>query len=264
MLEVFNITTYTYIRCKIKGRASLIVKKKANPGDCMTYCLPGFRADENITFGFFEQMTDEKRNLVPGGITYLRYNSFGFDPTTIAKQIIEDVRINNYQPYIISLSVGDQIARLVERELPEVKIIAINPAFSADCLKTDALIVLYMKLAVANFFSALLGWFGQARVVRTNSKKKKQSIVLYLDCMNCLAHSELSVTTAATKGVIVSYFDMLLDNKEVVNDFMQHSPTDVIIVDSGHANTVVGRVLYKEALSKLLTADFYPPKLQDA
>lgn len=260
LLEVLNIATYTFARVKGKGKATLKVKRKAKPGDCMTYCLPGLRADEDVVFDFFEEMADEKRDLVPGGISYLRYEDYGFDPKTIAKQIVEDVKINNYQPYILSLSIGDQIARFVERELPGVKVIAINPAFNANHLKYDKLVILYMKLALANFFAALLGWLGQAQVIRTDGNRKL-SISLQLDCINCLTHSNLSVTTSATKGIIVSYFDALLENKEIVNDFRPHGPTDIFIVDSGHANTVVGRGLYKEALGKLfLATNFYPPK----
>ena len=262
LLEVYNITTYVLYRIKGKGRATLVIRKKSAKGGKMTYCIPGLKADVKETFKFFEQLTLQKPNLMPGGLTYIRYNNYGFDPEQIAKQIIRDIKRFEYEPYIISLSIGDQIARIVEAEIEGLKIIAINPIPNADCIRFDTLFVLQVKLAFLNFLTSFIGWFGELKLIGTNGQAR-QSISLYLDCLNCQAESNLEVTTEATKGLIISRYDKLLDNKEVVLNFPYLTTNQVERVDTWHANTVIGNVLYAEKMEKLLP-NFYPPKEEDA
>ncbi len=258
ILETLNIFSYTLYRAKAGGKADFLVKKKSEHGGKMTYCLPGIQANPRESFKFLEQLTLQKPDLVPGGITYIRYNNHGFDPQQIAKQIIRDINQFEYEPYIISVSIGDQVARFIEQKVENVKIIAINPATNANSLNFESLFKLQFKLMLMNIFATFGGWLGALRTVCTNSRRR-QSISLYLDCLNCLTKSELKVSSRATVGLIVSYFDRLLDNRETVLNFSYLKERQVALVDTGHANTITGGVLYAEKLEQLLR-DFYPPK----
>lgn len=262
IVETLNITSYTYYRVKAAGKANFLIKRKIGRGGQMTYCIPGAQTNPREAFNFFEQITVKYPNLVPGGISYIRYNNYGFDPEQIAKQIIRDIERFEYEPYIISISIGDQIAQLVANKVPNVKIISINPATNADSLRFENLFILQVKLAFLNTLATLGGWFGQLKTVHT-STRAKQSISLYLDHLNCLTKSEIKVSTNATVGLIISHYDQLLENREVVLNFSYLNRDQVEIVDTGHANTATGGILYAEKLENLLP-NFYPPISEDA
>lgn len=258
ILEVLNIFSYTLYRAKAGGKADFLIKKKAKQGEKMTYCLPGIQADPRESFKFLEYLTLQRPDLMPGGITYIRYNNRGFDPEQIARQIAKNIKKFEYEPYLISISIGDQIARLVEQKVDNVKIIAINPATNADSLVLENLFILQTKLVFMNILATFGGWLGNLKTIYTDDGYR-QSISLYLDCLNCLAKSELQVSSKATTGLVISCYDSILDNRETILNFSYLKEDQVALVDTGHANTITGGVLYAEKMEQLLQ-NFYSPK----
>ena len=248
---LLNIGSYAVVRSKWNGRAELIIKSRPKKGGTMTYCLPGLKSSPFAAFKFLENTRLHQRDIVPGGITYVRYSNWGFDPQKIATQIVSDIKKYDYTPYIISISVGDQIARYVEQLCPEVTIIAINPLPNCECLKYDIQITTHLKVFLINFCLAFLGWFGQIRSVKTDVKRK-QSLSLYADMLNCVSRSTLTVGEQATRAVIFSYFDEYLQNSDVRDIFYMVPDSEIAVVDTLHANTAVGGNLYRDKIIKLL------------
>lgn len=259
VLFLVNIGTYTYYRTEVNGKAKLRLKKAAKDGEIMTYCLPGLRSIPDSAFKFQEKATIYDDSFMTGGITYVYYEGSGFNPGTIAKQIVSDVKKHHYQPVIISVSVGDQIARLVEQEVDNLSIVAISPATSKECLKCEALILLTIKCMLKNFILTSIGWLGQLRLVKTDSKPH-QSLSLLLDMENCLIRSNLEVTTSATKAVILSQYDKLLENSDVCDIFCRaNADAKIVKIATDHANLSTGSVLYRDRITDILKTIYKLP-----
>ncbi len=258
IVTLINIITYTRFRLQMNGRARLEVRKPAKEGEKMTYCLPGMKSDPENAFKFIENTAFTERNLINGGITYVYYEDSGFYPKAIARQIVADVKKHHYTPYIISVSVGDQIARHVEAELENLSIIAINPATNRDCLSLDYRIKLRFKLFFENIILFFAGWIGQLRLIKL-SGNKRQSLALYNDMKNYLAKSKLAIGNTATKVVVFSYYDNILDNISVYNQFSRVTDIEGILIDTEHANLSIGGILYRDKLSKIIENIYKTP-----
>ena len=243
---LLNLATYTYARYENSGKAKFRLVRRDKEGNRMTYCLPGIASNPNVSFRFVD-------GLVPGGMTYVKYSKWGFDPKTIADQIVRDIKKNSYEPYLISISVGDQVARMVEDKIKDVSIISINPLTSDECLCFETQTVLRMKLPFVNFIIACLGWLGQIKFFdRENSTR--QSLSLYYDMVNAMVKSRLEIgkDSTATKVLVLSRYDEILDNRSISNIFYNVKEENIAIVDTEHANTNNGSILYREKLEKLL------------
>ena len=256
---LINIGSYALYRSKINGKARLIINRKGEDGGIMTYCLPGLKSNPEKAFKFQERASIHEKNFIVGGITYVAYGNTGFDAKTIAKQIIEDIREHNYQPVILSVSVGDQIARYVEQEIDNLKIVAINPATNIDCLKCDVMVKLIIKQFFMESFLILIGWLGALKLVKTDSTKKHQSLRLATDMETCLIRSNLEVEGNATKAIIVSYFDEILDNVNVYDIFSCAKDLQVVVVDTGHANLSIGSILYRDKITNVFKTIYNTP-----
>lgn len=250
LLALVNIASYTFYRVKHHGKAHLIVKNPAEKGSRMTYCIPGIKSNTADAFKFTESTTVHEDSLIPGGVTYVNYDDFGFDAKTIASEIIRDIKKNHYQPYIVCISVGDQVARYVEDKIKNLSIITINPITNDECLKFKVQIRLRFKQAIANFFLALSGWLGYLKLVRTGYKTRR-SLSLNNDMQNCIIGSHLEVGKTATKGLIFSHHDEYLDNAIVYDIFSYVNGIETTMVDTEHANTYIGSCLYREKATKM-------------
>lgn len=258
VLWIINIGTYIYHRAKINGKAKLKLKRPVEDGGIMTYCLPGMKSTPEMAFRFQERASIHEKNFIVGGITYVAYENSGFDARTIANQIIKDIREHDYQPVIISVSVGDQIARYVEQEIDNLSIIAINPATNVDCLKDEVVFKLTIAEFFKNIFLALVGWIGLLPVIRTDGRSH-QSPSLANDMKNCLAKSNLQVTTNATKVIVLSVYDEILDNSSVRSEFGHINGLKIALVDTEHANLSIGGILYRDRIGKLIKNIYNTP-----
>lgn len=259
VLFLLNIGTYTYYRTETNGKAKLKIRKAAKDGETMTYCLPGLKSTPDSAFKFQERATIHEDIVMTGGITYVYYEDSGFNPKTIAKQIVLDIKEHHYRPIIISVSVGDQIARYLEQEIDDLSIIAINPAPNNECLKCDVLTLLTIKCVIKNFILASIGWLGQLRLIKTDGKTR-QSLNLVLDMENCLIRSNLEVTTKATKAVILSQYDKLLENPDVYDIFCHaNSNVKIIKVATDHANLSIGSILYRDRIADIFKTVYKLP-----
>ncbi|MBR3263942.1 hypothetical protein IKF94_01765 [Candidatus Saccharibacteria bacterium] len=251
LILTINICSYAYYRSKFNGRAILKVKKPAKGTQKMTYLLPGFSANPEKSFSFLTEVTLYEKSAIKGGITLVEYRNLGFSPEVIGKQIINDIKRNDYRATIISLSISDQIARYVEQEIKNVSIVTISPITNEDCLKLENEILYQIKLPIVNFFITLLGWLGQLRLVKTEDGKNI-SISLQNDLENCLINRHLEVGKKATRGLVLSKYDEFLDNNFVRDVFANAKNLDIRQVDTTHANTIIGGILYRNDVIDLL------------
>ena len=250
IVTLINIVTFANYRIKNGGKAKLIVERPVRNGEKMTYCLPGLKSNAASAFRFLDQAFVQDTTLRKSGFTYIKYENTGFDVKTIANQIVDDIKTHNYQPVIISVSVGDQIARLVEREIKGVPIVAINPATNDECLDFWVQIKMRVELFFENFGITSIGWFGLLPICQTDGKPK-QSLVLVNDMKNSLIKSRLEVKQSNTKAVFFSYFDKLLDNAAIY-DIFGLTDAEAILVDTEHANLALGGILYRDDLIRVL------------
>ena len=257
-LILVNSGSYAIYRSKKNGVAKLRLKRKVEDGGKMTYCLPGLKSDPEKAFKFQEKASIHEKNFIIGGITYVCYEDTGFNPKTIAEQIVNDIKTHNYEPIIISVSVGDQVARIVEQEVDNLKIVAINPATNIECLKCEVYTMLIVKQFFSSFFLTLIGWIAQLRLVKTDSKKN-QSLILANDMKNYLIKSNLEVGKQATKGLILSRYDKMLDNNDVYDVFGRVTELKTVIVETAHANLSVGGILYRDKITDIFKSIYDTP-----
>lgn len=252
LLETANIVSHLYFRIKHRGQAKLLAKYLTSDGNMMTYCIPDYRSNTNASFKFLTEGRRYDKNLMQGGMTLIEYESWGMNVEVIAKQIIEDIKKHDYLPFIISVGLGDQIARLVEQEVPDLTIITIDPLPSDEVLRFGVQVKFRILLPFLNLLVAILGWISQLHLIRTNVPWLCQSVTLYADQLNSITYSKLDVEKYATSVLVLSLEDQLTDKKIVRELYYGVPSSNFIWVDTCRFNTYDGGIIYREKMKDLL------------
>lgn len=245
LAELINICSYQYFRAQVGGRAQLRIIRPVEDSRTMNYLCPGFLGDVKTSFAFaFEKLW--------GGITAVNYVNTSMKPQAIARQIIDDVKANNYHGVIVAISCGEQIAYHLHEYGEQIDIISINPCANSWSLQSSKRFWLRVLLPAANILGFLAGWGAYKTTLSVAGSKYSASLAL--SQLNNIAYSNggNDGNRHNTWGIILSRNDELLDNRKLFKKFGFLPPPNVAVIDTCHGDTINQAELYGQALERLL------------
>lgn len=248
--EVTNIVTFQHFKWRIAGRAKLTVARKSQK--MMNYFIPDVMQRTKPAFDFvgFSELE--------GGITFVDYLNFGFNPRNIARQIKEDILANNYNARIFTIGIGDQVARHIDGTFNDrvVNIISINPSIGMKSLQQNVRFAYVALLPMAQLVALLAGWLACFPIITASIGEKKVSMSLLTDQVRFMLYNEEQTVSQDTEGLLLSKSDEVLDNEWLYEKYKKPVRTNYAIVPTRHAEVEEKpyRIFYRDAVNELLSA----------
>lgn len=208
--------------------ATLSLRRAAREDKVMYYLVAGNLNQAHEAFRFLEDSLE-------GGITIVDYEYLrGYNRKHIVQQIINDIRLYQYKPVVIGISMGDMIARDLAAYFPDIESYAICPASDVRFLQPYVRIGLTALMPLAELLTIPLGWLSYLPIVPTGAGNF--SLATLFDQWTHIAYQGKRPPSKQTKGVILALQDQFLD----INKIPANYPNAVIVyADADHANTAL-------------------------
>lgn len=244
VLNTLSFALYrVYFMCR--GCVDLVTTYEDSSSNVVNYVLAGTL---NQSEAVFEQFLPE----FEGSVVYVNFMAFGWDPEVAAAQIAEDIVERQAEARIWAISVSSQVAHLVDGKADGVKIVAINPCTTADCLAEQFRGLNWLAHLLRGIGSCL-GWVSALPLIPaagadtgTDAGQQKYSIMLLLDQLVATTGGINQAGPYVAELVIISSHDQLLDI-DMERAIYADSARQICEIEADHAGTTVYADAYREA-----------------
>ncbi len=208
----------------------------------MNYLIGGCYNQADTAFDFL-------LGEIKGGITFVNFSQYGWKPKNMAQLIIRDAEQKGYAVRLLTISMGDQVARYVEQAMgDQCEICAINPCSSVAFLKPPLKLGISFVAAPAILAASVVaGWLADIPFLPTGVAP--YSIALTSSQYVAMAYNTPPTVSKATKWVIVSTKD----------DYVQQGVTEkfftnakIVKIDTSHIDQHANGELYRQAYRQLM------------
>lgn len=242
---LLNVVTFTLARIWWGIRGELAANLEKHIGDpeddTMTYLIAGNLNQASTAFRFMEPKFG-------ANYTFVQFTTKGWSVKATAKKIASDIRKHDYRARVFTISLGDQVARYLERDLGRpVAVYAINPCLDRDVVRPPLNTVLKFATPVAEVVCHGFGWLSYLPIIP--SFGNKYSMMLLIDQYWAIAHEWPPLRTTQTLGVICSTNDTLLVNSVIESNYLD---AEITYVEAGHSDIVNAAEAYYDAICTLL------------
>lgn len=241
---LLNAITFTLVRIWWGLHGDLAATLETHIGDpedkTMVYLIGGNLNQADTAFDFM-------RSEFGANYTFVQFSTKGWSPKATAKLIAQDIREHGYQARIFTISLGDHVARYLEKDLGSaVKVCAINPCPNKEALQSPLGAVLQYASPVAEVLCHTLGWISFLPIVP--SWGGQYSPILLIDQYWSLCYDSPPMVTSSTDFLVCSDDDTLLRNDVLEKDYPD---ANVTYIDCGHSDIVNSAEKYYNAICSL-------------
>ncbi len=245
---LLNAITFTLTRIwwALHGElAATLETHIENPEDkTMTYLIAGNLNQADTAFDFMKSEFGEN-------YTFVQFSTKGWSPKATAKLIAQDIKEHSYEARVFTISLGDHVARYLERELGStIKVYAINPCPTREALQPPLGTVLKFVSLVAELACHACGWVSYLPIVP--SWGGQYSPILLIDQYWSICYDSPPLVASNTYGLVCSEYDTLLDNNVLEYFYLD---ADIEYIDCGHSDVVNSAEKYYNAICNLLESE---------
>lgn len=245
-LLLWNTVSFALMRTNPEGyKAKLIPVSEDVQSKVVNYLLAGTL---NQAEAVFEQYLPE----FEGSVVYVNCQMHGWDPKIVAEQIAADIDERQAEARIWAISVSSQVAHLVDAQASGVKIVAINPCTTEDCLAPQFRGYNWLAWTLRGLGYGL-GWLSALPMIplagvdtNTEAGKSGSSLILLLDQLVAITNGIDMPRPYAAETVIVSRHDQLLDTA-AEKALYAESAQQILEIEADHAGTMVYAEAYRAA-----------------
>ena len=266
LLEVLNVTTFNRMRAHDQYRSATLTVLKEDPrSNVVNYLIGGMLNQSETTFHAYQ-------NDFEGTVIAVNFKRTGWDPQLMAEVILRDIDWRHSEVRIWAVSVGDQVARWVEKSLTPgaAKTVAINPCTTPQCLQKQyhgyEWLARLIRDGVCEHF---LGWASLLPIIpmagtdtRAPNRHWKYSPMLLADQLvaitngrqpGAIANGEQPDESFWADFIVLSSRDQFLDSAAVKEVYERVPEERIIVIDADHAGTAVYETQYHEAIREATT-----------
>lgn len=225
---------------KVEREASNAKSRDGRP--IMNYLVGGCYNQADTAFDFL-------LSEIEGGITFVNFSQYGWKPKNMAQLIMQDAEQKGYAVRLLTISMGDQVARYVEQAMgDQCEICAINPCPSVAFLKTPLQLgISFVAAPVILVASVVAGWLADIPFLPTGVAP--YSLALTSAQYVAMAYNTPPAVSTATKWVIVSTDDDYV-RRGVTEKFFTNAK--IVMIDTGHIDQHANGELYRQAYRQLM------------
>lgn len=247
ILAVLLLNTLSFIVARIwwglSGAMAATMRKHVEDESdkTMTYLVAG---NLNQPQPAFEFLLSE----ISPNYTYMEFDRWGWNAHSTADAIISDIREYGYEAKVITISVGDHVARYLEEELgDEIEIYSINPCSSRKALQPKWRALTSLALPV-ELLCHIIGWPTVIPFIPVKGGES-YSLITLIDQYWTMAYSKAPLRTSGTSGILLSENDEFLKNDYLKELF---DGASIVEVETSHADTIGSAEKYLEGMRGLL------------
>ena len=235
------VIVYNIAISQVTSGKMQFIQMKGEQINTATYIIPGMCRPKTK---FYQEFA----NVLPGDVYLCNYDGTRWNEQRYADHIVEHILANNYKEVtIVSISIGDKIARAVESEDPDVKIVAINPVTRSEML-SQSFTPLKVILPIITPLIVFLGPVSDISMIPIDGVCHSLAELLSQGLDTVFDNRVMQFK--ATDKVIISTQDEFANN-EVIYQLLDGTGAETIEIDTMHARLIESCDDYLMALEKL-------------